>query len=111
MDSFIFFYLFIGMPLQLQVVLVLAVFFAGVGGIMVATILKHLDNVVKEYTAYCANIATAVVCYLLFPDRFQFTLFMVLSIGCLLSGIYLYEKKKRCGPLSSSLPSSSSTKS
>ncbi len=30
----------------------------------------------------------------LFPDKFKFTPYIVLSMGCLLSGIYLYETKK-----------------
>ena len=31
----------------------------------------------------------------LFPDKFKFTPYIVLSMGCLLSGIYLYETKKK----------------
>jgi len=91
-----------------------AVLFASLGGLIVASILKYLDNIVKEYTASVANIITAVASrYLssywksslnsnhaffrfsfLFPDKFKFTLYIVLSMASLLSGILLYETKK-----------------
>ena len=51
--------------------MVLAVLFGGLGGLVVASILKHLDNVVKEYSASFANILTAVVSSFLFPDKFR----------------------------------------
>ena len=41
------------------------------GGMAVANVLRRLDNVVKEYSASVANIATAVVCSFLFPEAFQ----------------------------------------
>ena len=84
-----------GMSFWLKVILGLAVFFGSIGGIVVASILKLLDNVVKEYSASCANIVTALVCAILFPDKFQFTRYMVLSMATLLTGIYLYEKKPK----------------
>ena len=42
-------------------ILVIAVLFASLGGIVVASILKYLDNIVKEYTGSVANILTAVI--------------------------------------------------
>ena len=42
-------------------ILVIAILFASLGGIVVASILKYLDNVVKEYTGSVANILTAVI--------------------------------------------------
>lgn len=30
----------------------------------------------------------------LFPDKFEFTPYIILSMGCLLTGIYLYETQK-----------------
>jgi chromate transport protein ChrA len=65
-----------------------------VGGIVVASILKLLDNIVKEYTGNTANILTAVMCAVLFPDKFEFTVYIMLSMACLFTGIYLYESKK-----------------
>ena len=41
------------------------------GGIVIATILKFLDNIVKEYSGSMANVITAIVCNLLFPNKFQ----------------------------------------
>ena len=41
------------------------------GGMAVANVLRRLDNVVKEYSASVANIATAIVCSFLFPEAFQ----------------------------------------
>jgi hypothetical protein len=39
-----------------------ALLFASLGGLVVASILKYLDNIVKEYTGSVANILTAVAC-------------------------------------------------
>jgi len=75
-------------------ILVIAVLFASLGGIVVASILKYLDNIVKEYTGSVANILTAVISSVLFPDKFKFTPFIIMSMSSLLSGIYLYETKK-----------------
>ncbi len=41
------------------------------GGLVVAAILKYLDNIVKEYSGNIANIITAVISSFLFPDKFQ----------------------------------------
>ena len=73
--------------------LVLALFFGSLGGVIVATILKMLDNIVKEYSSATANLLTAVVCSLLFPEKFVFTIFIFISMFILFLGIYLYEKK------------------
>ena len=43
------------------IIMVVAVTFSSLGGIAVASILKYLDNIVKEYTGSVANIITAVV--------------------------------------------------
>jgi len=84
-----------GLESNLLLILIVAVSVSSLGGIMVASILKYLDNIVKEYTGSVANIITAVVSSFLFPDKFKFTPYIVLSMGCLLSGIYLYETKKK----------------
>ena len=57
-------------------------------------VLKYLDNVVKEYSGQVSNILTAIVCAYLFPDRFEITVFIVLSLFLLFWGIYIYEKFK-----------------
>ena len=61
-------------------------------GMAVANVLRRLDNVVKEYSASVANIATATVFSLLFPEVFQITLHLVLSLATLCTGITLYER-------------------
>ena len=48
----------------------------------------------QEYSGSTANILTAILCSILFPDKFELTPYIMLSMGCLLSGIYLYESKK-----------------
>ena len=73
--------------------MVLGLLFSSVGGLVVAAILKKLDNVVKDYSSATANIFTAVICAILFPDKFQITVFILLAMGLLFIGIYLYEKK------------------
>ena len=118
--------LILGMTTSLQMVLFVAIMCGSIGGIVVASILKLLDNVVKvSYTHWCiqqcsyisraikqniyyikgliifqeysgstANILTAILCSILFPDKFELTPYIMLSMGCLLSGIYLYESQK-----------------
>ena len=78
---------------KVQVFVVLGLLFSSVGGLVVAAILKKLDNVVKEYSSATANMFTAVISAILFPDKFQITVFILLAMGLLFTGIYLYEKK------------------
>ena len=60
----------------------------------------------QEYAGSTANILTAVMCAVLFPDKFEFTIYIMLSMGCLFTGIYLYESQK-VKPKSSSVPNQS----
>ena len=78
---------------KVQVFLVLGLLFSSIGGLVVAAILKKLDNVVKEYSSATANMFTAVLSTLLFPDKFEITIFILLAMALLFTGIYLYEKK------------------
>ena len=78
---------------KVQVFVVLGLLFSSVGGLVVAAILKKLDNVVKEYSSATANMFTAVLSSLLFPDKFEMTIFILLAMALLFTGIYLYEKK------------------
>ena len=48
----------------------------------------------QEYSSSTANILTAVLCAVLFPDKFEFTVYVMLSMACLFTGIYLYESRK-----------------
>ena len=79
--------------LKVQVFLILGLLFSSIGGLVVAAILKKLDNVVKEYSSATANMFTAVLSALLFPDKFEITIFILLAMALLFTGIYLYEKK------------------
>ena len=83
---------------RVQILLVVALFFGSVGGLVVATILKKLDNVVKEYSSATANIFTAVLCSFMFPERFSFTEYIVVAMVLLFSGIFLYERMKIVKP-------------
>ena len=78
---------------KVQVFVVLGLMFSSVGGLVVAAILKRLDNVVKEYSSATANIFTALISAVLFPYKFQITVFILFAMGLLFTGIYLYEKK------------------
>ncbi|XP_059091463.1 uncharacterized protein LOC131886999 isoform X2 [Tigriopus californicus] len=71
-----------------------ALLVSSIGGLVVASILKYLDNIVKEYSGSVANVLTAIVCAYLFPDKFEFNIFIVISLICLFVGIYLYENMK-----------------
>eukprot|EP00092_Neocalanus_flemingeri_P017436 GFUD01018861.1.p1 GENE.GFUD01018861.1~~GFUD01018861.1.p1 ORF type:complete len:378 (-),score=110.75 GFUD01018861.1:36-1169(-) len=79
---------------RVKMLLAVALFFSSVGGLVVAAILKKLDNIVKEYSSATANIFTAVVCSVLFPEKFTFTVFILIAMALLFLGIYLYETKK-----------------
>ena len=83
---------------KVKVFLVLGLLFSSIGGLVVAAILKRLDNVVKEYSSATANMFTAVLSALLFPGKFEMTIFILLAILLLFSGIYLYEKKRFDSP-------------
>ena len=83
---------------KVKVFLVLGLLFSSIGGLVVAAILKRLDNVVKEYSSATANIFTAVLSALLFPNKFEMTKFIVLAMLLLFIGIYLYEKKRFDSP-------------
>jgi len=65
---------------------------SSLGGMAVANVLRRLDNVVKEYSASVANIATAVLCSFLFPEAFQITKYVIISMFTLSAGISLYER-------------------
>ena len=79
---------------KVKLFLVLGLLFGSIGGLAVAAILKKLDNVVKEYSTATANMFTAIISALLFPDKFKITWFIVLAMTLLFTGIFLYEKKK-----------------
>ena len=53
---------------------------SSLGGMAVANVLRRLDNVVKEYSASVANIATAILCSFLFPEAFQVTTHIKIGI-------------------------------
>lgn len=80
-------------PILVQVILICSLFFTSFGGLVVASILKKLDNVVKEYSYSTANLFTAIICAFLFPDKFTITVFIVFSMMLLFTGIFCYEKK------------------
>ena len=79
---------------RVQTLLVVALVFGSVGGLVVAAILKRLDNVVKEYSSATANMFTAVLCSFLFPEKFSFTVYILFAMVLLFTGIYMYEAKK-----------------
>jgi len=98
-----------GANTRVQTLLVVALVFGSVGGIVVAAILKRLDNVVKEYSSATANIFTAVLCSALFPEKFSFTGYIVWAMVLLFAGIYMYEVKKTTRPEDSKTDSSNTT--
>jgi len=79
---------------EVIILLAMALIFSSVGGLVVASILKKLDNIVKEYTGATANMVTAILCSFLFPEKFKFTFFIFSAMFLLFLGIFLYEKKK-----------------
>ena len=74
--------------------MVLALVFSSMGGLVVASILKKLDNIVKEYSGATANMFTAIICSFMFPEKFSFTIYIFLAMMLLFGGIYLYETQK-----------------
>ena len=60
----------------------------------------------QEYSYSTANMFTAVICALFFPDKFTITVFILFSMAFLFAGIYCYEKKTFRVPVdSNSCPS------
>lgn len=63
-------------------------------------------SILQEYSYSTANMFTAVICALFFPDKFTITVFILFSMGFLFAGIYCYEKKTFSVPVdSNSCPS------
>ena len=56
--------------------------------------LKRLHNFVKEYSGATANMVTAILCSFLFPEKFTFTVYILVALGLLLLVIYLYQNRK-----------------
>merc|ERR1712127_323454 len=79
---------------SVHILLVVALLFGSVGGLVVAAILKKLDNIVKEYSGATANMFTAVICSFMFPDKFSFTVYIFMAMLLLFGGIYMYETQK-----------------
>ncbi len=48
------------MDTSVKWLLFVAMLFSSMGGLAIALILKHLDNIAKEYTGSIANIVTAI---------------------------------------------------
>merc|ERR1712156_1076805 len=91
---------------SVKVLLVVALLFGSVGGLVVAAILKKLDNIVKEYSGATANMFTAIICSLMFPEKFSFTIYIFLAMMLLFAGIYLYETQKAATRTSPSVKTS-----
>jgi len=72
---------------------VFGILFTSIGGLIVAAILRKLDNVVKEYTAAAANVFSSIVFTFLFPDKFSLSISIAITMIMLLMGIFCYEKK------------------
>merc|ERR1712130_262444 len=78
---------------KVHIFLFLGLMFSSLGGLVVAAILKKLDNVVKEYSSATANMFTAVISAFLFPDKFKLSMFIVVAMFLLFTGIFFYERK------------------
>ena len=89
---------FADLKFNTSLLLILALLSHSVGGMVVASILKHLDNVVKEYSYSLANIFCAIICAHVFPDRFEINGFIVISLLLLFTGIYFYEVRGKARP-------------
>ncbi|XP_022241791.1 CMP-sialic acid transporter 1-like [Limulus polyphemus] len=61
-------------------------------GVALASIMQHLDSIVKYYTANIANILTAIFSAWCFPDKFSLNWSFGLSLAVLVIAIFLYEK-------------------
>ena len=84
--------MFTGTPGYLLQLYLFALTCDATGGLVVASVLKHLDNIVKEYSGAAANVLTAVSCAQLFPEEFAISPIFCLSLTFLGLGIYLYER-------------------
>ena len=79
---------------KLTILLLTALIFSGVDGLVVAMVLKKLDNIVKEYSTAIGNIFIALLSSYFFPEKFQVNQYILISLILLFLGIYLYEVKR-----------------
>ncbi|ELT90198.1 hypothetical protein CAPTEDRAFT_205655 [Capitella teleta] len=80
-----------GDPALIHSMLIGCIILSCLSGVVVALIVKKLDNIVKLYTQSVSNMLTSVACTVFFPDHFHinFTFFACLIL--IFIGISLYE--------------------
>lgn len=83
------------LKLSMVVLYWLVLAFDSMGGLVVATVLKLMDNIVKEYSTSAATVGTAIVCAIMFPNSFKFSWFVIASFNVLIVGIVIYEKGRK----------------
>ncbi|XP_077999717.1 uncharacterized protein LOC144452491 [Glandiceps talaboti] len=74
--------------------LIAAVIFGGCGGLVVAGIIKLIDNITKIYSSIIAILVTAFICAGLFPRNFTINIMYLGSIVVILVSSVLYERAK-----------------
>ncbi|XP_076313027.1 uncharacterized protein LOC143226216 isoform X2 [Tachypleus tridentatus] len=74
------------------ILLLLTIVMTSAQGVALASIMQHLDSIVKYYTANIANILTAILSAWCFPDKFSLNWSFGLSLAILVIAIFLYEK-------------------
>ncbi|XP_077999457.1 uncharacterized protein LOC144452267 [Glandiceps talaboti] len=74
--------------------LILTILLGGAGGLLVAAIIKNIDNIAKIYSATFAIFLTAIVCSVLFPENFSLNLLFVAAVVTILVSSVLYERAK-----------------
>ncbi|KAK2146008.1 hypothetical protein LSH36_640g01096 [Paralvinella palmiformis] len=80
-----------GSPSTIHGLILATITFSVVGGIVVAIIIKKLDNIVKLYAQAVSGAITAMSCAILFPEVFQFDVMYIVSFTLTIVAIYLYE--------------------
>ncbi|XP_070544904.1 uncharacterized protein [Ptychodera flava] len=91
-----------GKPLEIQGnlnmtitwLLVLTILLGGAGGLLVAAIIKNIDNIAKIYSATFAIFLTAILCSMLFPANFKLNFMFVCALFFILISSWMYERFK-----------------
>jgi hypothetical protein len=82
-----------GNPVVIESLIIAVIVLTASCGIIVAVVMKKLDNIVKLYTQAMSSGLTCLACIVLFPRVFQFDILFIASLMMTSFAIYLYEMK------------------
>ena len=79
--------------MSIYMTIVACIVLSSASGIVVALIVKKLDNIVKLYAQAVANTLTSIACALLFPEHFQFSFHFFFCLLLMIVAVFVYESQ------------------